>query len=336
MRPSFHPRLINDPFYDPGLFIPFQFEKKAVMFDLGDISALSSKDLLKVTHVFVTHTHMDHFIGFDILLRIFLGRDKTLYLYGPPSFFKQVEGKLASFTWNLVNEFKNEFILEVNEVHSDRILTKSYACQDHFQSKSIASSRPFAGTLLKKPSFSVNGVLLDHRIPCLALSLTENFYVNIIKEELNELGLPVGPWLNLFKAAIYQKKDLETNFLVTWEGKENIICEKMFILGDLVEKIARISPGQKITYITDIVASPENCRKIIKLAKGADILFIEACFLDSEKETARRKCHLTAKEAGELARKADVRHFQLFHFSPRYKGRAADLEREARDAYVMS
>lgn len=49
---------------------------------------------------------------------------------------------MAGFTWNLVNEFKNEFILEVNEVHADKILTKSYACQDYFWSKSIASSCP--------------------------------------------------------------------------------------------------------------------------------------------------------------------------------------------------
>ncbi len=304
------------------------------MFDLGDISALSSKDLLKVTHIFVTHSHIDHFIGFDTILRIFLGRDKTLHLYGPPNFFKHVEGKLTGFTWNLVSEFKNKFVIEVNEVHTDRVLTKSYVCQDHFQPKSIASSSSFSGTLLKEPSFSVNGVLLDHRIPCLALSLTENFYVNIIKEGLKELALPVGPWLNRFKAAIYKKKDLESSFLVTWEEKGQVKCEKKFILGDLVEKIARVSPGQKITYVTDVVGSPENFRKIIKFAKGTDHLFIEACFLDSEKETARKKYHLTAKEAGKLARKSDVSHFQLFHFSPRYKGRASDLEREAREAYI--
>ena len=106
MRPSFQPRLINDPFSDPGLFIPFLFEKKALMFDLGDLSPLSSGDILKVTHVFVTHTHMDHFIGFDTMLRLFLGREKTLCLFGPPNFFKHVEGKLAGYTWNLVDEFQ--------------------------------------------------------------------------------------------------------------------------------------------------------------------------------------------------------------------------------------
>jgi ribonuclease Z len=83
MRPSFLPRLVNEPFGDPGLFIPFLHQKRALIFDLGDIHSLSARDILKITHVFITHTHMDHFIGFDRLLRLLLGRDQDLYLYGP-------------------------------------------------------------------------------------------------------------------------------------------------------------------------------------------------------------------------------------------------------------
>lgn len=333
MRPSFQPRLINDPFSDPGLFIPFLFEKRALMFDLGDLSPLSSKDLLKVTHVFVTHTHMDHFIGFDTLLRIFLGREKTLYLFGPPGFFKHVEGKLAGYTWNLVDEFQNNFVLDVSEVHPDKILTKTYVCRDRFRAGDHSFSKPHMGKLLKEPSFSVQAVLLDHRTPCLAFSLIENFYVNIDKEALKNLGLPVGPWLNRLKSAIYEKKDPEKDFSVTWKERGTGIQEKKFNLGDLVKRVTRISPGQKIVYITDVSASPENTRKIIELAKGADLLFIEAAFLDSEKEVAKRKYHLTAREAGELAKKAEARQFRLFHFSPRYKKREQDLQEEAIKAY---
>jgi len=91
MRPSFHPRLINGPFEDPGLFIPFLFQQRALIFDLGDITGLPPKDLLKISHVFVTHTHMDHFIGFDRLLRTLLGRQKNLALIGPEGFIKNVE-----------------------------------------------------------------------------------------------------------------------------------------------------------------------------------------------------------------------------------------------------
>lgn len=333
MRPSFHPRLINDPFSDPGLFIPFLFEKRALMFDIGDLRPLSSKDLLKVTHVFVTHTHMDHFMGFDTLLRIFLGRDKSLHLFGPPGFFERVEGKLAGYTWNLLNEYVNNFSLEVNEVHSDKIITRNYVCEDRFRSKKALASRPCSGILLEEPSFSVQGILLDHRIPCLGLSLTENFYVSILKERLREMGLPVGPWLNRFKTAVYQKKDLRENFSVVWEEKGRIIREKEFKLGELIRGIAKISPGQKITYITDVVGTSDNYRRITEIAKGSDTLFIEAAFLDSEKEIAGRKYHLTAREAGSIARKAGAKRMEIFHFSPRYKDCPDELEREAREAY---
>jgi ribonuclease Z len=334
MRPSFHPRLINDPFSDPGLFIPFLFEKRALMFDSGDLSALSPRDLLKITHVFVTHTHMDHFIGFDTLLRIFLGREKELHIFGPPDFFRHVEGKLAGYTWNLVNEYENNFMLKVTEVHADKTLTREYVCQDRFRPKKGEMRGPFSRILLKEPSFHVEAAILDHRIPCLGLSLVENFYVNIIKEGLKELHLPVGSWLNQFKKALYEKRDLDSDFHVSWEEDGEVVKEKRFILGDLAQKIATISPGQKITYITDIIGSPQNYDKVITLAKDSDHLFIEAAFLDSDKETARRKFHLTAREAGELAKMAEVKQFILFHFSPRYNHRAEELEMEAVEAGV--
>ncbi len=333
MRPSFHPRLINDPFSDPGLFIPFLFEKRALMFDLGELHPLSPRDLLKVTHVFVTHTHMDHFIGFDTLLRIFLGREKELHLFGPPDFFSHVEGKLAGYTWNLVHEYQNNFRVRVTEVHPGRTITRIYICQDRFRPQKAQTDESFSSVLLQEPSFHVGAALLDHRVPCLGFSLVENFYVNIIKEGLRELGIPVGPWINRFKKALYEKRDPESEFIVSWEEKRTRIREERYTLGDLATKIARISPGQKIVYITDIVGSPDNYDKVVQLAQKADHLFIEAAFMDSEKKTALEKYHLTAKEAGELAKKAGVKQITLFHFSPRYNHRAEDVKREALEAF---
>ena len=333
MRPSFHPRLINDPFSDPGLFIPFLFEKRALLFDLGDLHALSSKDLLKVTHVFVTHTHMDHFVGFDTLLRTFLGREKEIHLFGPTDFLNHVEGKLAGYTWNLVSEYPNNFRLRVTEVQKEKMLTKTYRCQDRFLSEKSPEVKPFSGNLLREPSFRVEGFFLDHRTPCLGLCLIENFYVNINKEALRKMGLPVGPWLTRFKKALYAKQDLKSDFVVTWEEEGKPIKEKGFVLGDLADQIGKISPGQKITYITDIIGSPENYEKVIELARESDHLFIEAAFLDCDKETAHKKYHLTAKEAGELAKQARVKQLTLFHFSPRYTHQEEDLRQEAFEAF---
>jgi ribonuclease Z len=334
MRPSFLPRLINDPFSDPGLFIPFLFEKRALIFDLGDLQALSSKDLLKISHAFVTHSHLDHFIGFDHLLRILLGREKELHIFGPPEFFTRVEGKLSGYTWNLVSEYQNNLSIRVTEVYPHMSRTRVYSCHDEFEFHGKETKETFSGILLKEPAFYVEGVLLDHRVPCLGLSLVENFYVNIIKEGLKKMDLSVGPWINRFKDALYKKESPKRDFVVTWEEGGKVIREKRFALGDMAKQIARISPGQKITYITDVIASPENRKKIIKLASEADHLFIEAAFLDRDRNTAKEKFHLTAKEAGDLAREARVKDFTLFHFSPRYTHCRTEIQREAMDAFL--
>ncbi len=103
MNPSFSTYLVNPPFGDPGLYVEIRWARRALLFDLGDNTALSPTRLLRAMDVFVSHTHMDHFIGFDRLLRIALGRGKTLRLYGPPGLIANIDGKLRGYTWNLAN-----------------------------------------------------------------------------------------------------------------------------------------------------------------------------------------------------------------------------------------
>ncbi|MBW1857942.1 MAG: ribonuclease Z [Deltaproteobacteria bacterium] len=333
MKPSFHPKLINDSFSDPGLFIPFLFEKRALLFDLGDLSKLSARDILKISHVFVTHTHMDHFIGFDTLLRLLLGRDKEMYLFGPSDFIQKMEAKLSSYTWNLIENYENTLSIHVTEIKREKIITQRYNSRDRFRPTGDPQEFPFTGNLLSEEHFSVNAVILDHKIDCIGLTLKENFSINIIKEGLKQLGLEVGPWLREFKKAVYEEGDSDQSFTVVWKDKDKRIREKDFTLCDLKEKIAMISPGQKITYIADIIGSPENIAKAVDLAQDSSILFIEAAFLDKDKDMAQRKYHLTAKEAGLIARRAKVKELALFHFSPRYFGQENKLIQEAMTAF---
>ena len=329
MKPSFHPQLINDSFSDPGLFIPFLFEKRALLFDLGDLSKLSARDILKISHVFVTHTHMDHFIGFDTLLRLFLGRDKEIYLFGPSDFIQKVEAKLSSYTWNLIENYENTLTIHVVEVKREKILMQRYSSRRRFDPDGAPQEFQFTGELLSEKGFSVTAAILDHKIDCIGLALKENFSINIIKEGLKELGLEVGPWLRDFKEAVYEEGDPDRNFNIVWRDENNIIRKKDFLLGDLKEKIAIISQGQKIAYIADMIGSPENIKKAVELAENSNILFIESAFLDKDKDMAQRKYHLTAKEAGLIARMAKVKELRPFHFSPRYFGQEKELVQEA-------
>ena len=95
MRPLLHPSFVNSRFGDPAVYVEHLFERHALMLDLGDITTLPARKINRIDKVFVSHTHIDHFIGFDQLVRICLGRDKTIHLYGPPRFLDQVRQKLA-------------------------------------------------------------------------------------------------------------------------------------------------------------------------------------------------------------------------------------------------
>jgi len=330
MRPSFHPRLINDPFNDPGLFIPFLFQKRALVFDLGNLNGLPAKDILKISHAFVTHTHMDHFIGFDHLLRIMLGREKILSLFGPPDFLKNVEGKLSGYAWNLADKYNYPLCLQITEVHREFTLSRDYRCQDRFKPLQDPVRQPFDGILYEEPAFRISAVILDHQIPCLGLAVKERFHVNIIKEGLKRLDLAAGPWLSEFKRALYDGTDPAAKFEVSGPGRPD---KKRFVLGNLAGQISRISPGQKITYITDVVYSDSNRQKIVEFARDSDHLFIEAVFLDKDRQLARDKGHLTARQAGELAARSGAKQFSIFHFSPRYTDQESLLYKEAREAY---
>src|SRR5947209_11438619 len=119
------PRLINDPFSDPGLLIDFRFGRRAILFDLGDIHALASREVLRITHVFVSHAHMDHFAGFDRLLRLCLGRPMPVQLVGPDGFIDRVRHKLGSYTWNLLDDRAPDFSILALDFYGRRL---SRAC----------------------------------------------------------------------------------------------------------------------------------------------------------------------------------------------------------------
>ncbi|MBI5936398.1 MAG: MBL fold metallo-hydrolase [Betaproteobacteria bacterium] len=326
MRRALHPYLVNEPFGDPGLFVDFLFERRALLFDLGDIRALPPRKLLRVSDIFVTHCHMDHFIGLDWFLRICLGRERAVRLYGPPGFIDRVEAKLAGYTWNLLHRYGNDFGLEVTEVlANDRARRARFHVRQDFRREPAGDMQIEAGVLLDEPGLRVRCALLDHGTPCLGFALEERQHVNIWKTRLAELGLPVGPWLQGLKHAVLAGRG--DDYAIAGPAGQPIA------LGTLRDCV-RITPGMKLAYITDAVYSQANAERIVDLAHGADSLFIESVFLDEAAERAADKRHLTAGQAGRLARAAEVKAVEPFHFSPIYREREAELRAELERALM--
>ena len=320
MRPNFHPYLVNGSVGDPVLFVDCLFQHRALLFDLGDIKALPPRKMLRVSEVFISHAHMDHFIGFDWLLRILLGREKDLRLFGPLGIIDQVEHKLRAYTWNLVHNYLSDFTLHVIELEEDEAARRaSFRCRSAFQRQDEAMQSCLGNILVQEPGLLIRCVLLDHGgIPCLAYALQEPAHVNVWKNRLQELGLPVGPWLRELKQAVLRDAPWDSLIRVAWR-EDNIGREKFVSLADLKPAL-RIVPGQKIAYVTDVAWHEDNVRKIVELASNADLLFIETAFLERDAAHGQRKFHLTARQAGQIAQTAHVGGVIPLHFSPRYVG----------------
>jgi ribonuclease Z len=200
MRPMLHPMLVNGRTGDPALYVETLFERRAILFDLGDITALSPRKIQRLEYAFVSHTHIDHFNGFDRLLRLLVGREKTIRLYGPEGFAENVHHKLHAYRWNLVDRYLSDLSFVVTEIGSSLATqTARFRLKAGFVKEPMGGGRIVGGMVCDEPTFRVTTAVLEHRTPSLAFAIEEVAHVNVWKNRLRELGLPVGPWLRALK-----------------------------------------------------------------------------------------------------------------------------------------
>jgi ribonuclease Z len=320
MRYSFHHGLVNGPLEDPCLYVRLPEQKRAFLFDAGNISGLSPGEISKITDIFVTHTHIDHFIGFDTVMRALLRSERPLSVYGPVDIIQNIEGKLRGYSWNKIKYYPLK--IEVFGISDHSVLQSSFYAENQFV-RQDRGEMEFSGTVLSDGTFKVKAAILEHDIKCLAYSMEEDFHINIDKAALEGMGLPVGPWLSELKRIIRARVSEETEIEVSG---------KRYALKDL-RPITRITEGQKISYVTDVSPVEENVRKIVQLANGSDTLYCEACFMEADRERAFERNHLTAKMAGKIAREAGVKKLVAMHFSPRYRSSPDAPEIEAMEEF---
>ena len=333
MRALFEVALVNNAFGDPGLYVDFRDERRALLFDLGDISVLPPRKLMRLSHVFVTHTHMDHFSGFDHLLRVVLGRKAQIVLFGGPDFVAQVEHKLRAYTWNVVHRYEVELVLDVHEVGANgRGQRARFSSRRRFEREACASFELRDDVLHEETTFRVRGRFVDHDVACLAYAIEEKAHVNVGKDRVTALGFSTGSWLRELKRAVLTGAPGETPILVQWRDRQGEHAVTRTV-SELSQLILDVVPGQRIGYVTDLRYTAANVQTLSQLLAGVDVLFIESVFLEEDVEHAARKNHLTARQAGEIARRVGAKTVTPFHFSPRYEERSAALIDEVHAAW---
>ncbi len=325
MKSSLRPSLVNGPFQDPALFVALRWQGDALLFDLGRIDRLGPGNCLRLTHVFVSHTHMDHFMGFDYLLRLTLPRERELTFCGPPGLIANVSGKLAGYTWNLTESYT--LCLNVIERHDDRLVRARFRAASGFVCESMGEELAPPGELIAEPSFRVTTATLNHRIPCLAFRVGEPRHLNVRTDALERMGVRPGPWLSRLKAALRAGREDEPIAIPE-------IATPPRTAGELKRELIVEQSGQQIAYVVDTLFDAANASRIVDLARDVHVLYAEARFLHADRAEAESRYHLTARQAGFLARAAGVRRLEVFHFSPRYQGMAQEFYTEARAEYL--
>lgn len=327
--PLFTSRLLNGAFGDAALLLESTRTGDNLLFDLGDLHALSTKELLKINHVFVSHTHLDHFAGFEQLLRQNLSRPTPLYLYGPRKFIKQVHAKLQGFTWNLITDPCYTLEIVVTEVRPRQLLQQRFRSDKAFEPEAPPTKCMFTkGLLWDAEAYSVHCAILDHGTPCLAFCLTEKERRNIEVRALEVMGLKEGPWLKTFSTALAEQQNDAFKIAVP----DKLGMENTYELGFLRRNIIAITPPRRLAYVTDLAFSRGNITKVRRLARKVDQLYIEAAFMEADAAHAPQKMHLTTTQCAALIKMCRPHKWTIFHFSHKYRKREDLVWAEVRAA----
>lgn len=303
--------------------------RNAILIDCGDLSHFLTRQLFRVSHIFLSHCHIDHFFGFDQFLRVHVGSEKTITIMGPPQTSERVAGKLQGYTWNLIWDKNLEFV--VVDLDSDKKLKKTtrFHAKNSFRAdNSIEENWNPLIPVFESAGFKITTATLDHRTPSIAYTIEEKTSFAINKIKLDEMGFKTGPWLNKLKQAYLTG---ELNQPIKPEMKNS--SSKIYSTAELAELLLLRRPSNKIAYVTDGAAHEKNYKILLPLVENADVFFAETCFTELDRALADETKHFTAEFIGRLATEAHVKKLVPFHFSKRYLRSPNDIFSELKKHY---
>lgn len=165
-----------------------------------------------------------------------------------------------------------------------------------------------SGKFFENKDFILEAKPLKHSTKTLGYSFIEKNKLKLIKAKLIKAKITNHPKLALLK-----------------RGKTVIIKGKKLSPKNFAYK----EKGRKISFILDT----QICKNCIELARGADLLIAESSFTEKEKELAKERKHLTAKQAAEIAKKIKCKKLILTHISQRYQKNLKEVLKEAKKIF---
>lgn len=322
LEPTFYSGLLDDPV----LYLKVRPMGRALLFDCGQIHHLAKRVLKSIDAVFISHAHMDHFMGIDTLTRNVHVAPRTVEIYGPPGIAAKLEHKLAGYDWNLAEQ--NWCSFRVTEVSPEGIDTYTLPGPEGFPCRFEGRSERDGAVIYSNRWLNVSAVSCDHKIPSLALRLDERPSFAVDPARIEAERLVEGEWLRELNRQFCDGRLGHTplDVLRKTDGRPEAV--RVDDPADLYRRIARPHTPASLGYISDVGFTAENCARLVPFLKGVDLLLIECTFLREDRDKARRSSHLCTSDVNELVRQIGSRFVLPMHLSKSYLGHTFRLYRE--------
>jgi ribonuclease Z len=268
--------------------------------ECGDASDLTVKECQNTEAIFISHTHIDHFINFDTILRHQIGIQRRVVICGPTGITQQVQSKLKGYQWNLIEE--EAIVYEVREIKNDSSIECSEIKPPFWDITPLECELEY---VYANEKCTVEFVLLDHKTTSVAYLFKEH---DTLKIDLGKSDFKGGAWVNELKTANTNQQD----------EKQINIAETVYMAKELYY-LLEIKKGHSVGVIMDHAANRENHDLIYSLFNQSHTVFIESFYKAEDKEQALQNFHSYSSESACIMKKCQVENPIPVHFSRRYK-----------------
>lgn len=283
---------------DISILIKVANSGKHYLCDCGEASLLTVKEIQTVSAVFISHTHIDHFANFDGIFRHQIGSGEKVVICGPKNIHHQVEGRLKSYTWNLIDEKAIEY--EIREIVSKEEINV-YTIRPPHWNLELVKTQNF---LFEDEYVNVDFAILDHKTDSIAYLFKEKDTVTFHE---NASDFKKGKWISELKTA-FESNDAD---------KEIEIEGILYKASELFHLLSR-NEGYKLGVIMDHAVDEINYQKIKSVFINADLVYIETFYKDTDQEFAKINYHSFASASGKIMNDCKVKQAVPIHFSRRY------------------